>query len=182
MIKGKKIKLRALEKNDLEKWVRWLNDAEVTKFTTIIYPFSMEEEEEWYRKTTADQNIKNFIIETLKGKAIGGISLNKINWKDRNAELGIVIGEKDFWNKGYGTDAVRTLLDFTFSEMNLHRIYLRVFAYNKRALRAYEKCGFKVEGEIRDDIFRDGRYHNSYFMGILSGDFKKGMGQKSHKK
>ena len=91
--------------------------------------------------------------------------------RNRHAELGVVIGEKAYWGQGYGSDAICTLLRFGFEEMNLHRIYLRVYEDNARGIRAYEKCGFCQEGRLREANFRQGRYHDELVMGILSHEF-----------
>ena len=74
-------------------------------------------------------------------------------------------------NRGYGTDAIETILKYAFNKMNLHKIELRVYEFNKRALKCYEKCGFKIEGVMREDLFRDGKYHNTIFMSILRSEF-----------
>jgi RimJ/RimL family protein N-acetyltransferase len=85
--------------------------------------------------------------------------------------LGIVIGEKNQWGKGYGQDAIRTLLTFVFGEMNLNRIYLRVYADHALAINAYRKCGFVEEGRLRQDVYSEGRYHDMLVMGILKQEF-----------
>ncbi len=94
-----------------------------------------------------------------------------LNTRHRRAELGIVIGEKAYWGQGYGSDAIRTLLRFAFEEMNLHRVYLRVYEDNARGIRAYEKCGFCIEGRLREANYRKGRYHDELIMGVLRGEF-----------
>jgi len=99
------------------------------------------------------------------------VGLTGIDWKNRRAVLGIVIGEKEYWDNGYGTEAIATLLRFVFQEMNLHRISLRVYTYNQRAIRCYEKCGFKLEGRLRQARFRDGEYYDELIMGILRDEF-----------
>ena len=86
--------------------------------------------------------------------------------------LGIVIGEKDCWGKGYGTDAMLTLCGFGFTQMNLHRIGLRVFPENQRAVTCYEKCGFEHEGRLREAIFKHGEYRDMLLMSILADEFR----------
>lgn len=95
-----------------------------------------------------------------------------IDWKNRNAELGITIGEKAYWGQGYGTDAIRTLLDLAFREMNLHRIFLRVDEDNARGIRCYEKVGFRQEGTLRDATFKEGTYQSQHVMSILKSEFE----------
>lgn len=111
-----------------------------------------------------------FAVETLEGELIGSLALFDINWHHRFARFGISIG-KPYQGKGYGTDAIRILAGFVFQEMNLNKIKLTVFAFNHRAIRAYKKCGFQVEGVLREELFRNGRYHDVLVMGLLRSDF-----------
>jgi RimJ/RimL family protein N-acetyltransferase len=179
MIEGKRIRIRAIEKTDIEEIMRWINDPEVMENLLMRYPVSRYQEEKWIERALNEGNDRNrvFAIETKQGEYLGGIGLHAINWENRNAEVGIVIGEKEHWNKGYGTDAMMTILDFAFNQMNLHRVYLRVYEYNARGLRSYEKCGFRKEGVSRDDRYAHGEYHDTIMMGVLKNEFKKIPGQ-----
>jgi len=174
-MEGKKIKIRALEKTDIDEIMKWVNDPEVVDSLLMRYPVSRYQEEKWIEKTLDGTNKRNkaFAIETKDGVYLGGIGLHQIDWENRNAEVGIVIGKKEYWNKGYGSDAMTTILDFAFNRMNLHRVYLRVFSFNERGIRSYEKCGFKKEGVLRDDLFAHGKYHDTIIMGILKHEFEK---------
>ncbi len=108
-----------------------------------------------------------FSIRTLsEDKFIGEISM-WFNWQHGDAWIGIVIGERDYWGKGYGTDAMRLIVQYGFLEANLRRVSLALHSYNARALKSYEKVGFKLEGTMRSEILREGRRTDSYFMGIL---------------
>jgi len=175
MIKGKLVNLRAVEKKDLEEIMKWVNDREITKYlAAFLYPVSRLEEEKFLEKAMShDDTEKNLVIETKEGIYIGQIGLHKIDWRNRNAELGIVIGNKEYWGKGYGTDAIEILLNHTFNQMNLFKVYLRVFEYNKRGIRCYEKCGFKEEGRLRKNHFYNGEYYDVILMGILKDEFIK---------
>ncbi len=178
-MEGKLIRIRALEKKDLDSVMQWVNDPEITKNLSalFLYPTSKEQEEKWLDDIrNFEATDKVFAIESLDGVYLGNLGLHKINWKDRNAELGIVIAKKEDWDKGFGTDAVLTLLDFAFNRMNLHRIYLRVWDYNLRAIRSYEKCGLKKEGVLRAGHFDDGKYHDVILMGILKEEFNNKPG------
>jgi len=176
MIRGRKTRLRAIEREDIPRFLKWLNDPEVTRYLTLYTPLSKAEEERWFERQLADESSRVFAIETEEGVHIGNIGLHHIDWKNRHAELGIFIGEKEYWNQGYGADAIRALLRFAFQEMNLHRVYLHVFDFNTRAIRCYEKCGFQLEGRAREFFFRDGRYHDSLLMGILRSEFESQEG------
>ncbi len=175
MLKGKLVNLRAVEKKDLEEIMKWVNDREVTKYlSAFLYPVSRAEEEKFLERAMSHNDTeKNLVMETKEGDYIGQISLHKIDWKNRNAELGIVIGNKEYWGKGYGTDAIKILLNHAFNQMNLYKVYLRVFDYNQRAIRCYEKCGFKEEGRVSKGQFYDGKYYDIILMGILKDEFEK---------
>lgn len=170
-ILGEKIRLRAIERSDIPAFVRWFNDPEVRKYLRMYMPLSQAQEERWFETQLQDQSSLIFGIETLDGKLIGNIGLHNITWKDRNAYLGITIGEKNYWGQGYGADAITTLLNFAFTQMNLHRVFLTVYEYNQRAIRCYEKCGFKHEGRMRQAHFYDGKYYDELVMGILRDEF-----------
>lgn len=171
MIVGQKTRLRAIEREDIPTFVRWLNDQEVRQYLEMYLPISKAQEEEWFEAQLKDDSVRIFAIETGEGVHIGNIGLHDLDWKNRNAFLGIVIAEKEYWGRGYGSDAILTLLGFAFNEMNLHRIYLSVFDFNQRAIRCYENCGFRHEGRARDSHFQDGRYHDSLLMAILRQEF-----------
>ena len=175
MIYGKKTRLRRIEREDIPTFVRWFGDPDVRDFLLINRPISRAEEEQWFENQLKNESTELFAIETTDGQEnvhIGNIGLHDINWLHRHTELGIVIGEKEYWSKGYGSDAIRTLLRFAFHEMNLHRVYLRVFQDNARGIGAYEKCGFKHEGRMREAVFRKGRYYDELRMSILAHEFE----------
>jgi RimJ/RimL family protein N-acetyltransferase len=140
------VTLRRVREDDVPDWVRWLNDAEVTEFTLMeVGLVTMEGEQRWYEAVTAPgYKDYNWQIE-VKGKHIGGCSLT-IGDDGRQAEFGIIIGEKWAWGKGYGTAATTEALRRGFAELGLHRIHLQAFAGNARGIRCYEKCGFRREG------------------------------------
>lgn len=113
-------------------------------------------------------NSFRFSIRTLEDdKLIGGVGLWVISWTHAEAWLGISIGERDYWGRGYGTEAVRLILQYGFLELNLRRISLGLHAYNERARKSYEKIGFVMEGRMRGEGWRDGVHYDSLWMGIL---------------
>jgi diamine N-acetyltransferase len=172
MIHGTKVRLRAIERDDIPRFVKWFNDPEVRRHLAMYRPLSMAQEEKWFeRQAELDPADHVFAIETQEGVHIGNVGLHAINWKDRGAELGIVIGEKDYWGQGYGTDAIMTVLGYAFGELNLHRVFLRVNADNPRGIRCYEKCGFRHEGTSRDAVFTDNKYKDQHIMSILQSEF-----------
>lgn len=148
-IRGEKVLLRPIQAADLPKLVAWSNDPDVSRYVEGEYPKALEECLEWRRRGQSDRHSFHLAIETLDRVLIGHIELDHIAWRSGDAELRIRIGEKAFWDQGYGTDAVRALVAHAFLHMRLSRVYLRVLTLNKRAIRCYEKVGFRKEGRIR---------------------------------
>lgn len=176
MYEGKLVRLRAYKKEEINQILEYINDPEIKRLTTPIvpYPFTYEDEEKWLNSNSALNNTYSFAVETLnEGKYIGGCGVNSVDWKNSNALVGIFIGDKDYWGKGYGTDAMKVLLKFIFNQMNIHKVKLSVYAFNERAIKCYEKCGFKKEGVLRKEIFKDGKYHDEIIMGILKEEYKE---------
>ncbi|MFD3157760.1 GNAT family N-acetyltransferase [Haloimpatiens sp. FM7330] len=175
MYRGEKILLRAYKKEDIPLAWKYINDEEVKRYLTpgIPFPLTLEEEYKWFEGiSSSSNNSYSFAIETLQeGKYIGGCGVNRVDWKNSIADIGIFIGNGEFREKGYGTDAVKALIKFIFNEMNLNKIKLNVYSFNKRAIKCYEKCGFKVEGTLRQEIFREGKYHDEYIMSILRCEY-----------
>lgn len=175
MIEGKLVNLRAREMGDLERNYRWMNDREVTRYLSMRYPISLAAEEVWMREGASQpmafgSNVF-FAIETKDGEHIGNINFLEMSAEQRKARLGVAIGEKSYWSKGYGTDAMLTFLRFAFDEMNLHRIDLTVIAENTRAIACYRKCGFVQEVCMRRAIFSRGAYRDHLVMGVLRDEF-----------
>ncbi|KUO69304.1 MAG: acetyltransferase [Clostridia bacterium BRH_c25] len=174
MYKGQKIRLREYRKEDIERALLYINDSEIKKLLAPGIPYlnTLEDERKWVEGLSAFKDNYSFAIETLEDeKYIGGCGLNSIDWKNSVAVVGIFIGDKNYWGKGYGTDAMKVLMKFIFEQMNIHKIKLNVFSYNKRAIKSYEKCGFKIEGVLRQEIFRDGCYHDEIIMGLLKEEY-----------
>jgi RimJ/RimL family protein N-acetyltransferase len=170
MIYGEKTRLRRIEREDIPTFVSWFGDPEVRSFLLVNSPISHAQEEKWFERKL-DEDSEIFAIETLDGTLIGNIELFDFHHIHRQAELGVVLGEKAYWGQGYGSDAIRALLRFGFQELNLHRVQLRVYEDNERGIRAYQKCGFQLEGRLREAIYRRGRYYDLLMMGILDHEF-----------
>jgi len=175
MIYGERIRLRAIEREDIPRYVAWLNDPEVTAGMLMYLPMSLADETQWFERLANRSPEERSLAIEIKSengwKHIGGTGLESIEWTNRNAEFGIVIGEKSLWNQGYGTEVTRLMLKHGFETLNLHRISLRVYENNPRAMRAYEKVGFVKEGIMRDAIYRNGCYINALLMSILCSEW-----------
>lgn len=175
MLYGKNLRLRAIEREDIPRFIRWLNDPEVRQFLVLHEPLSRAKEERWFEEQLSRATELILAIEVCAGEEwvhIGNIGLHRIDLKNRTAVLGIVIGEKDFWGKGYGREAIRVLLRYAFFELGLNRVELEVFAFNTRALRCYEAVGFKKAGVRRQAFFRNGSFHDVVLMDLLAEEFE----------
>jgi RimJ/RimL family protein N-acetyltransferase len=175
MLKGKKVVLRMIQKDDVEHWLRWYNDAEVLKYLSpnVMYGVNREKEEEYYNSMRKFPGSRIFTIETHDGKVVGNIGLHNINSEWSNAEISIMIGEKQYWGKGFAADAISVMIEFAFNRMNLHRVYLHVNEANTGGIRCYEKAGFIREGVLREAQYFDGKYSNIIVMGILREEFEQ---------
>jgi len=173
VLKGKLVKLRKIKMADALRFVKWLNDKEVNKFTTRR-KISLAKEKKWIREMPKHwQTDRIFAIVTISDIHIGSIGLHKIDQRDKNASYAIIIGDKNYWQKGYGTDASRLILDYGFNVLKLHRIYLRVYDYNKRAIKVYQNLGFKLEGKEREQNFYNNKFHDVFMMGLLKNEWQK---------
>jgi RimJ/RimL family protein N-acetyltransferase len=175
MIYGERIRLVAIEREDLPLFVKWLNDPEVRRGLELYLPISMAQEEKWFEKMLdRPQDTQPLNIEARDKDEwikIGNMGLFQIDQRARSAEVGIMIGHKAFWNKGYGTEAITLLLKHGFETLNLNRIMLRVYADNPRAIRCYEKAGFIVEGRLRDARYFDGAYWDILLMSVIKSEW-----------
>ncbi len=176
MIYGKHIRFRAPEREDLPTFVKWINDPEVRAGFSSFLPMSLAQEEQWFedmqKRPKEEQPMTIEIKEKGKWMAIGTIGFFSIDSISRRSEVGIMIGNKNYWNKGYGTESMQLLLKHGFETLNLNRIFLRVFANNRRAIRCYEKVGFIHEGLMRQALYTEGEYIDILLMSVLRDEWK----------
>jgi RimJ/RimL family protein N-acetyltransferase len=174
MLRGERVWLRPGERSDIPIFVRWLNDVETSGFLSLRAPLSEPLEEAWFNQMLESQgkDVYHFVICRLDDDApIGTIALFRLDTINASAGIGISIGERALWGKGYGTDAMFALLDFGFGELRLERMWLEVYDFNARARRSYDKCGFVLEGTQRHAIFRRGKHHDVHLMSILRDEW-----------
>lgn len=173
VLRGTKTVLRPIEENDLALLWRWENDSELTYYLNADRhrTMSMEEVRRRYQQIRSDPSMELFIIETLEGERIGMIGYDNLSLERRSCRVYIGIGEKQYWNRGYGTDAMRTLLHHQFSELGLERVYLSVYDYNERAIASYRKCGYRVDGVRRNIALVDGQWCDSIEMSVTADEF-----------
>jgi len=172
-LSGGRVVLRPLEREHLERCVKWFNDRDVTYYLGREQPLTMAEEERWFAEYRSKVDEEIYAIE-VDGNHVGNIGLHGIDRANRKANLGIVIGEKDYWSKGLGTDAMRTVLRYAFEQLRLHKVNLDVIDYNARAIHVYERCGFVKEGVRREELWKRGRFVNLVRMSILENEFRDG--------
>lgn len=171
ILKGEKTILRPIKMSDAERYARWLSDPEVHQFLARRQKMTVQEEKKFLRRLMKNKSEHVFAIDTKKGVHIGSVGL-KFTEQDKRAELGIVIGDKEYWGRGCGTDAMKTILRYGFGKLKLHKIELGVMSYNPRAIAVYEKLGFRREGVKREHSLWRGKFYDSLIMGILSKEWK----------
>ena len=177
MIYGERVRLRHVERDDLHKFVNWLNDPLVIQGISMYLPISMDEEDSWYEDVLKRPNEERPLCIDAKyedgWQLIGNSGFFSIDWRNRSAEFGIFIGDTAYWDQGYGTEVVRLILQHGFFTLNLHRIFLRVFADNPRAIRVYEKVGFVHEGRQRQAVYWNGKYQDVLLMSVLRPEWEE---------
>ena len=170
---GEKCYLSPINLSDAAQYCEWLNDFEISKNLLVNTQMLQEENERNILSGIIDRKDYVFaIILKENDRMIGNTGIHKINHIDRKCDVGIFIGDKNRLNKGYGTEAMILTLDFAFNILNMNNVMLEVFSFNKRAIRSYEKCGFKIIGSRRQSKEICGKMHDIVFMDILKNEFK----------
>lgn len=166
---GEKCFLRALELGDANSdYLSWVNNPETTRgLVTGRFPSNLEQLKAYLQDATAKSAVFLAICDIESKKHIGNIKLDQFDWISRTAELGILIGDRNFWGKGIATEACRLLLDYAKKDLNLNKVTLSVFSNNPAAKRVYEKLGFVEEGCLRQHLFIDGKYEDKFYMSVF---------------
>jgi RimJ/RimL family protein N-acetyltransferase len=176
VIRGERLYLRSIERDDLERCYAWMNDEDLRATLSQRYPVSLAREADWVERATRGQDPSHLALAIclVQGdRHIGNCSLEHIDRENGTATLGIFIGERDCRGEGLGEEAVRTLCLYGFEEMNLHKVRLDVHAGNDRALKTYERVGFRREGLLRQEAYRRGGYLDVIRMGLLREELLK---------
>lgn len=174
MVYGELVKLRALEPAEAEAMWRWHHDPEVMRWMSDRYAEPLAE----VRRRLENRPLNSYGdvlygIEALADEVlIGLVRLRDAEPETGCAELDVYIGEKDYWGRGYATDAMRTMCRYGFEKMRLHKISLTVVTENHAAHRVYRKVGFSDEGRLRQVFRRDGRWYDMFTMGLLEGELR----------
>ena len=169
MIAGEHIILRAFEREDAERCYRWMNDPNIVRTLKSRYPIAFSNEVEWLdRAMRPNVDERHFAIERKDDRShIGNASIHDIEWVSRTGWIGMFVGEPSAWNRGFGTDAMNTLVRFAFDEMNLQKLRINVFDYNDRAKHLLLGHGFVQEGRLRREFYREGTYHDIVILSIF---------------
>jgi RimJ/RimL family protein N-acetyltransferase len=177
MLKGEKVILRPVRRSDIEYFLKWFNDPEVLQYLKMYLPMT-EMAEEKFIENLGSAGVATSIVLVIEvideknNKPIGNTALSHIHPKDHHAVFGIVIGEKDYWSKGYGTEAARLIIRYGFDQLNLHRINSSAISFNERSIRLHKRVGFTEEGRQRETDFKNGRYHDHVIFGLLRTEWQ----------
>jgi diamine N-acetyltransferase len=169
------IKLREIEKDDLQHINAWRHHREVIDCLGCNYHYISEViDEQWYQHylKNRDKNVRLSIIDESNNLLIGNVYLTNIHWINRSSEFSIAIGNPDYWSKGIGEEVTRHVLNHAFCDLNLNRVYLYVLETNLRAIKLYEKVGFKVEGKMEEAVYKNGSFYALVMMALLRKQFK----------
>jgi RimJ/RimL family protein N-acetyltransferase len=170
---GERVYLRPLEKEDLPQIQEWMNDPDIRWLTGEVRPTNRTGAEEWYERVCKDQARIWFAVALKENdQIIGEAGLLRMFPAWRTTDLSIILGDKDAWGQGYGTEAILLLLDYAFGYLSFHRVAIGVVRFNERALKFYEKVGFKREGIQRDGYFYNHQSHDFVMMSILKEEFR----------
>lgn len=173
MLTGNKTIIRAIEEDDIQELYQWYNDQEVNLWSSGAWPLNTlhNKEQITAKFLDGDPDIYRYALLTGNEQLIGSIGFKEVNLPARSAAIYIVIGHKSYWGKGYGTDALIAFCRYLFTQWNFHRLSLDTWSENTRAVKAYQKVGFKIEGRQREARFVLGNYYDAILMGLLNHEF-----------
>lgn len=165
--------LRAVEKEDMEFLRTMINDSEMEKNVVgWSFPVSKYEQEKWFENQVQNKNNIRYIIEVENNK-IGLVTITNIDWKNRKACHGIKLYNNSVKGKGYGTDTVMTIMKYAFEELQLNKLYSTILEYNTPSLNLYKKCGWSIDGVLRESTFKGNKYVNEMAVSILKKDYEE---------
>ena len=171
-LQGERVYLSPIQAGDASLYARWLNDADTRRHLTMYRPITLAQEEEWVRGVGGRENDIVLAARLTDGdRLLGNVGLHGIPSVHRSAEFGIFVGPTELRGKGYGTEMTALTLKYGFEELGLHRIWLRVYAFNEAGIRAYAGGGFKEEGRYRSAYWHGDRWHDVVLMSILAEEY-----------
>jgi RimJ/RimL family protein N-acetyltransferase len=170
-IPGKRLFLRALEETDLPHLHKWQNDPDITRqLADWHFPSSYHQQKKWYERVQDERETIRLAVVLNEGPVIGYSGFWHIHWRDRWAEHAILIGESEYRSQGYGREVISTCVRYAFAEMGLRRVEAKILETNALSLKAYQACGFQVEGVLRQRSLRQGSWINTVVLGLLAAD------------
>jgi ribosomal-protein-alanine N-acetyltransferase len=172
VLKGQKVTLRPPDEGDAQRFIDWFADQEVTRFLGTTFPLPLEQEKETLKKLGESKNDVFWVIEA-EGKGIGAIGIHRIDWISSNGITGIVIGDKACWRKGYASEAMALRTAYAFRQLNLHKLSTFTFFENEGSRRALMKSGYRQIGVQREQLWRDGTWHDTWMAELLRSDWEK---------
>ena len=171
---SQRVTLKPLTESDMPYFVKWYSDPEILRLNCEVEPWTPEKFTQWYRNICHDANKVWFtIVVNANQRVIGDAGLLRMFTPWKTTDMGVVIGEKDMWRQGYGTDAGRRLLQYAFDDLGFHRVAIVVMGFNTRALRFWTRLGFQQEGVWRDGYYCDNQYSDSIMMSILEDEYRQ---------
>jgi RimJ/RimL family protein N-acetyltransferase len=176
-LEGERVRLAPVTPDLLPMYLRWFADVEVTRFMSLRCPPTEKMEQDWFERMGSSPNDVVWAIVLKEGdRHIGTVGIHQIDWPNRRALTGTMIGEKDVWNKGYASEAVRLRTRWAFREMGLEKLTTRVFLDNVGSRRVLEKAGYRQFGIARRDEWRDNRWHDLWLADILRDEWEAAEG------
>lgn len=175
MLQSERLFMGPMMREIMKKLLEWFNDQQVVENLAMYLPMTEMAEEKWIESLGGDRDNIVFIIYVKKeGEKIpiGTCGIHKIDWKNRDAEIGIAIGEKEYWSHGYGTEAIELLVSYAFNQLNLHRISSRAYCFNTKSIKMHFKLGAQLEGILREAVFKNGCYRDVLCFGILHSEWQ----------
>lgn len=172
VLKSTTVTLRPPDETDAKRFVEWFADTEVTRYLARPFPPSLQQEEEFFKRIGESRNDVWWVVEA-EGKAIGATGIHGIDWVNANGTTGTVIGDKSCWRKGYGSEVMALRTDYAFRQLNLHKLRSSAFMENEPSKRALRKAGYREVGVQREDIWRDGKWHDHWLAEVLRADWEK---------
>jgi len=171
-LRSNRVVLRPVLHSDVPLCLRWINDREVTQYLMRDLPMMEASEEKWFENLSARSDTDVVFIIVVDETPIGVMGIHAINWRDRTATTGSFIGEKEYWGKGYGTEAKMLVLHLAFHTLNLRKLSSSVIAYNKRSYAYSKKCGYTEEGVRKAQFFKHGTYWDEHLLAVFREDWE----------
>jgi len=174
VLKGKKIILKPIQVKQAGRFLEWFGDDEVIRFLLVDgKKLNLKKEIAAIKRLKYSPSHYTWSIYTKNKIHIGSTGLSGVDKNNQRATWGIVIGDKKYWNQGFGTDVLKTVMKFFFTRLKFNRLELKVFPENLAGRKVYKRCGFKKEGLLRQAVYKRGKYYDEIVMSVLKNEYKK---------